>query len=68
MADGFAKHWKYDQSKMEFWFDFQNRILGAFKEYHVPVITLDKTSTREAVCLVFEKVNTGGKKLDASNF
>ena len=31
----------------------------------MPVIQLDKGTSREAVCLVFEKVNTGGEKLDA---
>jgi hypothetical protein len=31
----------------------------------VPVITLGKDTTRAAVCLVFEKVNTGGKALDS---
>src|ERR1019366_4160999 len=36
-----------------------------FKSYHVPVITLDRSTSKEAVCVVFEKVNTGGKALDA---
>jgi hypothetical protein len=31
----------------------------------MPVIQLGKNTKREAVCVVFEKVNTGGKKLDA---
>jgi hypothetical protein len=31
----------------------------------MPLISLDKTNSREAICLVFEKVNVGGKKLDA---
>jgi hypothetical protein len=31
----------------------------------MPVIQLSRDTSREAVCLVFEKVNTGGKKLDA---
>jgi hypothetical protein len=29
------------------------------------VIALDKSTSKEAVCVVFEKVNTGGKPLDA---
>ena len=36
-----------------------------FNDYQVPVITLGKDTSRAAVCLVFEKVNTGGKALDA---
>jgi hypothetical protein len=31
----------------------------------VPVIALDRSTSKEAVCVVFEKVNTGGKPLDA---
>ena len=31
----------------------------------MPVITLGRDTNRAAVCLVFEKVNTGGKALDA---
>ena len=33
--------------------------------YRVPVIALDRSTSKEAVCVVFEKVNTGGKPLDA---
>lgn len=44
---------------------FKTGILAAFQSYHVPVITLAKETSKEAVCLVFEKVNTGGKKLDS---
>ncbi|TCN30172.1 DUF262 domain-containing protein [Sinorhizobium americanum] len=44
---------------------FYTEILANFTGYHVPVIALDKTTTKEAVCTVFEKVNTGGKPLDA---
>ncbi|MCY4171635.1 MAG: DUF262 domain-containing protein [Bacteroidetes bacterium] len=40
--------------------DFQNRILTPYTSYQIPVITLGKSTTSEAVCLVFEKVNTGG--------
>lgn len=44
---------------------FYNEVLANFTGYQVPVIALDKTTTKEAVCTVFEKVNTGGKPLDA---
>ncbi|UWQ21654.1 DUF262 domain-containing protein [Jannaschia sp. W003] len=40
-------------------------ILEAIRYYKMPVITLDRSNSREAICLVFEKVNVGGKKLDA---
>lgn len=62
---GFQEHWDYDKQKSAFWFRFQNSFLAAFRQYHIPVIELGRGTSREAVCLVFEKVNTGGKKLDA---
>ena len=45
--------------------DFSIKVINSFADYHVPVITLGKDTSRAAVCLVFEKVNTGGKALDA---
>jgi len=42
---------------------FRKQILTAFRSYLVPVIELKKETTKEAVCLVFEKVNTGGVQL-----
>ena len=45
--------------------EFSIKIINNFADYQVPVITLGKDTSRAAVCLVFEKVNTGGKALDA---
>jgi hypothetical protein len=45
--------------------EFYTKIIERITKYQVPVITLLKENTREAVCTVFEKVNVGGKKLDA---
>ncbi|MBX9651064.1 MAG: DUF262 domain-containing protein [Xanthobacteraceae bacterium] len=45
--------------------EFSIKIINNFADYQVPVITLGKETSRAAVCLVFEKVNTGGKALDA---
>jgi hypothetical protein len=42
---------------------FRKQILNAFRGYQVPVIELKKETSKEAVCLVFEKVNTGGVQL-----
>lgn len=44
---------------------FRKQLLEPLRSYQMPVITLDQQTSREAVCLVFEKVNVGGKKLDA---
>ena len=43
--------------------EFRQQVLVAFRTYQVPVIQLLKGTTKEAVCLVFEKVNTGGVPL-----
>ena len=43
---------------------FREKILRVFRDYQVPVIELGKDNSREAVCLVFEKVNTGGVALN----
>lgn len=45
--------------------DFSIKVINSFADYQVPVIALGKETSRAAVCLVFEKVNTGGKALDA---
>ncbi len=65
--DGFDEYWRGDQNdntRREFR-AFKKQVLENFKSYHVPVITLDRSTSKEAVCVVFEKVNTGGKPLDA---
>ncbi|MCF8480536.1 MAG: DUF262 domain-containing protein [Rhodospirillum sp.] len=61
----FVNHWNYAGDKTKFWFRFYNEVLLAFHQYQMPVIELGRSTGREAVCMVFEKVNTGGKKLDA---
>jgi len=45
--------------------DFDRTVVSNIDRYKMPVISLDKSNTREAICLVFEKVNVGGRKLDA---
>ncbi len=42
---------------------FRKEILSAFRNYQLPIIKLTKETSKEAVCLVFEKVNTGGVPL-----
>lgn len=42
---------------------FRSQVLAPFRSYQLPVIELKKETTKEAVCLVFEKVNTGGVQL-----
>lgn len=44
--------------------EFDQKILERINKYEVPMIRLDKEIGREAICLIFEKVNTGGKALN----
>ena len=57
-AGAFNEQWNIIKS-------FKEEIIDQFTKYNVPVIALDKQTSKEAVCVVFEKVNTGGKPLDA---
>ncbi len=63
--DGFNDHWAADKEVREQFRAFKKEVLENFKMYRVPVIALDRATSKEAVCVVFEKVNTGGKPLDA---
>jgi hypothetical protein len=65
--DGFDSHWagaENEERRKEFR-RFKKDVLENFKSYDIPVIALDRGTSKEAVCVVFEKVNTGGKPLDA---
>ena len=42
---------------------FRNQVIDPFINYLLPVIELKKETPKEAVCIVFEKVNTGGVTL-----
>ena len=63
----FGDYWiaKGQPEMREVFKQFKNEVLKNFSEYQVPVIALGAETSNEAVCLVFEKVNTGGKALDA---
>jgi hypothetical protein len=54
---------EFAQEKFQDYSKFRRQILNAFRTYQLPIIELKKETTREAVCLVFEKVNTGGVPL-----
>ena len=47
-------------SAIEFFKRFKEEVQSNFDSYQLPVINLAKDTPKEAVCLVFEKVNTGG--------
>ena len=51
------------QNQFGAYMEFRQIVLAAFRTYQIPIIQLLKETTKEAVCLVFEKVNTGGVPL-----
>ncbi|MBF6134771.1 DUF4357 domain-containing protein [Nocardia otitidiscaviarum] len=59
----FTKLHNYAPEAIEVWQNFNKRFIKRFEQYLVPVIELPATTPREAVCQVFEKVNTGGVTL-----
>lgn len=59
----FNKYWEHDSEKSEFWDEFEDKIINSFNSYYLPVILMMKENPKEAVCQVFEKVNTGGVSL-----
>ncbi|NLU23279.1 MAG: DUF262 domain-containing protein, partial [Clostridiales bacterium] len=59
----YQKFHGYDAFVVERFDVFDTEILQAIYGYKVPVITLGKDTPKEAVCQVFENVNTGGVSL-----
>ena len=59
----YHKHWSYDPEKIRLFDDFSDEVIERFKQYQVPVIELKRETPKEAVCLVFERVNQGGVPL-----
>jgi Uncharacterized conserved protein len=59
----FSEYWDYDRDKIKFWNEFEKKIIKGFNGYNLPVIVMKKENPKEAVCQVFEKVNTGGVSL-----
>lgn len=60
--DYYAYH-KYDKDIIEEYIKFNNSIVMKTMQYMMPVILLEKDIAKEAVCQVFENVNTGGVSL-----
>ena len=75
MMDGMAWGFKYAQywqnrndehpngDPFEYFNKFNGEILNNFANYQLPCINLGPNTPKEAVCTVFEKVNTGGVNL-----
>ena len=64
---GYVKYWN-DQDdnhddKWSFFKNFKSKVITPFEQYQVPTITLDKETSKEEVCLIFERVNSQGIEL-----
>lgn len=59
----YQAHHDYNKDILKMYTQFDTRVLRPIQSYKVPVITLDKSTPKEAVCQVFENVNTGGVSL-----
>ena len=59
----FSKFWGHDDEKDALWDAFEVEVVERFEKYQLPVIEMSKDTPKEAVCQVFEKVNTGGVTL-----
>jgi hypothetical protein len=53
------------QERVSKWNELLQQVIQRFQQYQVPLILLRKENPKEAVCQVFEKVNTGGVSLTA---
>lgn len=67
---GYLKYWENSTEEhpeggaLEFFERFQKEVQQNFTAYQLPVINLGASTPKEAVCTVFEKVNTGGVSLN----
>ncbi len=61
----YNRHWDRDGAMAERYDEFEEQVIERFKEYLVPVIIVKRETPKEAICQVFEKVNTGGVSLTA---
>ncbi len=60
---GYQEYFDFNKERIRFLFKFQTEVITPFQKYKVPVIKLFKDTPKEAVCQVFENVNTGGVSL-----
>lgn len=52
-----------DSSIRKLFKEFNQQVLQKIQSYKIPIINVTKDTSKEAVCQIFENVNTGGVKL-----
>jgi hypothetical protein len=60
---GYETRFQSDQLRIDLLRRFELEVFKRFQGYRIPTIELLRNTPREAVCQVFEKVNTGGVTL-----
>ena len=53
-----------DEANWGLWSKFQEHVLNNVRSFLIPMIKLSASTTKDAVCSVFERVNTGGVPLN----
>ena len=61
--NGYQAYHNFDANAAQLFLKFSTEVITMVQRYVMPVITLDKGTSKEAVCRVFENVNTGGVSL-----
>ncbi len=61
-ADYLSYHQNESVIRAEY-FKFQKEIISRLPQYQLPIISMEKETPLEAICQVFENVNTGGVSL-----
>lgn len=59
----YYKYYHYDVEVIKQFTELFSKVINPTQQYQMPVILLDKATPKEAVCQVFENVNTGGVSL-----
>ena len=61
--EGYREYFDYSPEKSRFLSRFNSEVWLRFQQYNVPIIKLTKETPPEAICKIFENVNTFGVKL-----
>lgn len=59
----YLEYYHDDDARKKIYKQFNTEVIVTFLQYKVPIIRLSKNTPKEAVCQVFENVNTGGVSL-----
>ena len=60
---GLLKYYSNDPEILKLYTDFYEMVIQRIVDYQIPVINLGKELPKDAVCQIFENVNTGGVPL-----